>query len=43
MKYKISLGILELIRTTCWMVMGVLLVNYFDVDITSKLELLRGA
>ena len=42
MKYKIGLGILELIRTVCWMFMGVLLVNYFDIDITSKIELLRG-
>lgn len=38
MKYKIGLGLMELIRVACWMFMGVLLVNYYDVDITSKMQ-----
>lgn len=40
MKYKIMLGSLELIRIISWMVMGVLLVSYYNVDITSKLAIL---
>lgn len=40
MKYKIMLGSLELIRIISWMGMGVLLVSYYNVDITSKLAIL---
>ena len=37
MSYKVTLGVLELIRIGCWMVMGALLVTYFNIDITSNL------
>jgi hypothetical protein len=33
------LGSLELIRIISWMFMGVLLLTYFNVDITSKLAI----
>lgn len=37
MGYKVTLGMLELIRIGGWMVMGALLVTYFNIDITSNL------
>lgn len=39
MKYKISLAVLHFVQITGWMLMGALLVNYYDVNITSKLKL----
>lgn len=43
MKYKIGLGLLQLVITMCWMLMGALLVSYYDIDITSKLKLVVDA
>lgn len=32
------LGVMEVVNKCGWMLMGALLVNYYDIDITSKLK-----
>lgn len=35
MKYKIYFGILELIRSVAWLVMGALLAEYYDIHMST--------
>jgi|688.fasta_scaffold571811_1 hypothetical protein len=43
MKIKTILVVLSVLQALSWMLLGALLVEYYDIDITSKLKLIVGA